>query len=200
MSEAPGLADTLAMVFVDEGWSVERQRQLGARDLSFDAAAENNTAIVFIKELEFERLANEWKVWAAEVAAVLQRRSIGVKAWEGYLLLLCAGEANAYEDIIQDVQHDLSYCRKLVLASSDLERTPDLYASLRNKVAFLFPLAPSERGDVGDVRQALVTKLVAFGIAPEVATDLVAKFDEVTCQCYDRLKAFSSVEVEGESG
>jgi hypothetical protein len=183
------LVETFAQVFSDERWVVERREQMRERGLSFDFAAENDAAIVFVREIPFEVLDTEATRLSAEIAATLRRQSIGAKVWEGYLLLLCEGEARQYEKSIQDAQHDLSYCRKLVLSNSDIREAPDPYLAARNKIGFLFPLTLSPRSDIGDVRRAIVTRLSDYGIPPGLATALVAKFDEAVCDCYDRLLA-----------
>jgi hypothetical protein len=183
----PSVVAAFARVFNEAGWHVEQHEQLTERELSFDFAAESSAAVVFAKELAFEALERESKRLTAEVAATLQRRSVGVKAWEGYLLLLCTGDSTAHEKPIQDVQHDLSYCRKLVVAASEVEAASDIYSAARDKVAFLFPLELGASTGVGDVRRALVARLIAHGISRDLATRLVANFDEPTCHCSERL-------------
>ena len=165
--------------------------------MSFDLAAENDAAIVFGKELDLESLEEETRRLTGEVAATLQRRSIGIKAWEGYLLLVCKGDASAYDRAIQDVQHDLSYCRKLVVAASDIESAPHPEAAARDKVSFLFPIDFVASNAIIDVRRALVERLVAHHISRGLASELVGNFDEVSCHCADRLSGYLGSDSEG---
>lgn len=185
------VGSTIANVFRDNGWSVSGRDELPDGAPSFDFIFESQAAIVFCAEVAVEELEEHAKPLTAEVAALTQRRSIGVKAWEGYLLLICAGDLIAHERVVQSVQHDLAYCRKIVIPRKDIETAPDPYSVARRFMAFLLPLDPTGRVPFLDVRAALAQGLEAHGIDPSLASDLVGNFDESSCHCGERMKAFS---------
>lgn len=185
----------IATVLRDNGWFVTESDEVPDGGLSFDFIAESQAAIVFCAEVGIEKLEERAKRLTAEVAALTQRRSMGVKAWEAYLLLICAGDLIAHERVVQMVQHDLSYCRKIVIPKKVIEVASDPYSAARRFVMFLLPLDPTDRvPSFTDVRLALAEGLASNGINQALAADLVGNFDESPCHCGERMKAFSKHE------
>jgi hypothetical protein len=182
----------VANVLRDNGWSVTDAVDIRKQGLSFDFIAENEAAVVFGAPAEVEALEESTRRLVAEVAAVTQRRSVGVKAWEAYLLLACTGDLLARENAVQSVQHDLAYCRKIVLSTDEIEAAPDPHSAAQRLVAFLLPLRLTDRVFFTDVRRALAERLEANGIDRRLAADLVGHFDESSCRCGERMKAFSA--------
>jgi hypothetical protein len=186
------VGSTIANVFRDNGWSVTGRDEMPEGARSFDHVFESQAAIVFSVEIAVEELEERAKQLTAEVAALTQRRSIGVKAWEAYLLLICTGDLIAHEKVVQSVQHDLAYCRKIVIPSKDIETASDSYSAAGRFMAFLLPLDATGRVPLRDVRLALAQGLEAHGIDLALAADLVGNFDESSCRCDERMKSFSS--------
>jgi hypothetical protein len=187
---------TIASVFRDKGWIVWEKDRIEREGLSFDFVTESETGAIFCQTIPIPSLADTVAHLTAQVAAVTRRRSVGIKAWEGYLLMLCDGDLAPYDRVIQSVQHDLSYCRKIVVSASALVDAPDPYAEATRVVSFLFPLELSGSLVPFDVRIALAEELVVEGVDPRVASSLVASFDESSCQCAAKLTSWQSV---GES-
>jgi hypothetical protein len=193
------VGSTIASVFRDNGWSVTGRDELPEGGRSFDFVFESQAAIVFCVEIAAEELEERAKRLTAEVAALTQRRSIGVKAWEAYLLFICAGDLIPHERAVQSVQHDLAYCRKIIIPKGVIETASDPYSAARRFVTFLLPLDPTDRVPFTDVRVALAQGLEADGIDPTLATELVGNFDESSCHCGERMKAFN-IEHQGTLG
>lgn len=179
-------------VLGDNGWSVTDVVDIRKQGLSFEFIAENEAAVVFGAPAEVDTLEENARRLVAEVAAVTQRRSVGVKAWEAYLLLACTGDLLARENAVQSVQHDLAYCRKIVLSAGGIEAASDPYSAAQRLVAFLLPLRLADRVPFSDVRRALAERLEANGIDRELAAELVGHFDESSCGCGERMKVFAS--------
>lgn len=181
--------DAISDVFRQNGWTSIADDELTRSGLSFDAAFESTTAIAFCEELSVEHLMPKVASLSEQVAAVTQRSAAGDKAWEGYLLLLCHGDLLAHEREVQSVQHDLAYCRKIVIPADQIEVSDDSTSAARNFLAFLFPLELGSAVRAFDVRSALVEYLISSGVARQLAADLVENFDETTCECAERLLA-----------
>lgn len=182
----------VAHVLRDKGWFVTDAVDIRRQGLSFEFIAENEAAVVFGASAEVETLKESARRLVAEVAAVTQRRSVGVKAWEAYLLLACTGDLLAHENTVQSVQHDLVYCRKIILPVDEVEASPDAHAAAQRLVAFLLPLRLTDSVFFTDVRRALAERLEANGIARGLAAELVGQFDESSCGCGERMKAFAA--------
>jgi hypothetical protein len=182
----------VANVLRDNGWSVRDAVDIRKQGLSFEFIAENEAAVVFGAPAEVETLEETARRLVAEVAAVTQRRSVGVKAWEAYLLLACTGDLLARENTVQSVQHDLAYCRKIVLSAGEIEAASDPHSAAQRLVAFLLPLRLTNRVFFTDVRRGLAERLDANGIDRRLAAELVGHFDESSCGCGERMKAFAA--------
>jgi hypothetical protein len=181
---------TVASVFRNSGWSVTHHDELRVQGLSFDFIAESEAAVLFAAGAEVDLLKESTRRLVAEVAAVTQRRSAGVKAWEAYLLLACTGDLLEHENAVQSVQHDLAYCRKIVISADEIETAQDPHSAAQRLVAFLLPLRPTDRVLFTDVRRALAQRLEAHGVDGALAAELVGHFDESSCRCGERMKAF----------
>lgn len=182
------LVSTLvADVFVESGWSTAGRDRLSPHGFSFDAVFESAAAIVFFEELDVSALRSKASSLSGEVAAVTQRGSVGSKAWEGYLLLACRGDLLAHERDVQAVQHDLSYCRKIVISVDEIELSDDPKSRTTELLSFLFPLELETVAPAFDVRAALVSQLTSQGVEVGLAADLVGHFDDDTCRCADLL-------------
>jgi hypothetical protein len=190
MSESPKAVAAFAEVFEDRAWTITTREELASKGFSFDFIAENASAIVFCKETTAVAVEEVSRTLTAEVAAITQRRAIGAKAWEGYLLLLCDGDLQAHERAAQNVQHDLEYCRKIVVSAAEVASASDPNSVALRTVAFLFPIELTGSVPFLDVRSALASSLQRDGIPAAVAGPLVAQFDEPECSCGIRLRTF----------
>jgi hypothetical protein len=185
------LGSAIVSVLDENGWTVTPGDEIEAMGLSFDFICESQAAVVFGKGVLADQLEARTRLLSAEVASVTQRRSVGFKTWEGYLLLLVTGDITEHERAIQSVQHDLAYCRKIVIPDVEASQESDLNAIAERFVAFLLPLRTVGQVQYADVRQALAERLEANSIDGELARDLVGHFDEKSCRCGERLKEFS---------
>ncbi len=181
------LAALLAEVLRSRDWEVRSGRDLGARLSAFDFVAESEAAVVFFKALTGEGLAEEVEQLTATVASATATANLGAKAWESYLLFGVTGLDPEINEIAQGIQHDLSYCRKIILDGDRIIDAEDPATSADRLLAFLFPLEMATVPSPIDVRQALASKLIQKGTPELLARSLVENFEEADCRCLERI-------------
>lgn len=181
------VTEVLEKVFVERGWSVEGHESLEAAGLGFDIIAESDSAVVFAKALAATDVSASIDELSSQVAS-MTLAEVSAKSWEAYLLLAVSGMNEVDAQGVQEVQHDLNYCRKIVIDIDDTLSSEDPVATLRERLSFLFPLDFMEGGYLSDVRAMLVETLASRGVSQELARDLVREFDAPDCRCLARLE------------
>jgi hypothetical protein len=184
-----GLIDLAADVMASHGWSTRKRTELANVGAGFDLVAENETAIVFFDIVRGPGLRARTDALAGAIGAITLRSDAGVKAWEAYLVLLVVEDYPADETVVQQVQRDLDYCRKIVLDGGGIAAAENPPAAMERALSFLFPLDVALAPAVADVRASLVDLIVEKGFDKSLITNLVAEFDhETDCRCWERVK------------
>lgn len=123
-----------------------------ARDRAL--VAEDAFSVIWVVAYEtWGQLAAEWTDAQADLVELLSRRLArsAPKAWDGYLVLLCAGEPLDRAEVSR-IERDTRRVRKLVATSSMLQTTADIARVLEP----LLPLAvPAGARAIEDVLEAL---------------------------------------------
>ena len=133
--------------------------------------------MAFVVRLDSQGLHREVLECAGAVASVLQRLG-GIKAWEGYLLVLVDGLSQLPPEDQAEVQRDLTYCRRILIDAQRVELDVDNSLSyLMRELALLFPLSASEVGDLVEVNDLLIDELVRRGNERTLVTHLVRGLD-----------------------
>jgi hypothetical protein len=122
-----------------------------ASDLRFDSLPPNRTliaeddysVIAIVAYETFSELQSEWSGAQADLVNLLAQRLArsSPKAWDGYLVLMCAGSSTD-RNAITEIERDTTRVRKIVATGEMLRTTKDVARVLD---PFL-PLMPSERG------------------------------------------------------
>jgi hypothetical protein len=93
-------------------------------------------------------------------------------------------------DLAQEIQYDLRYCRKIVFPGARIQQAEDPLQAATELLGFLFPLQMTTTVSPMDIRAALVDKLIARNLTPELVRELVLNFDEADCACLNRFERF----------
>lgn len=184
------LPKTLIQVFQGQGWSVRSSEVLAGVGLSFDLVAESAATIVFAEVLRAAQLKDKARELTAQVASAVQRRGSGSKAWEAYLVLVVSDNFSQVLELAQEIQYDLRYCRKVVIAGERV-LADDPLQSVRDLLSFLFPLQRTTAVVPVDIRGMLADKLIERNLSIGLVRELVLNFDEADCTCLERFRRFA---------
>ena len=183
------LTELAADVMTAHGWSTRRQSELTDGNIGFDLVAENDAAIAFFSLVDAQSLRARADTLAGAIGAITLRRDAGVKAWEAYLLLLVEDDYALADAAAQQIQRDLSYCRKIVLDGAGIAASNNPPAAMERALSFLFPLDVAVSPAVDDVRGHLVDLIAEKGFDKSLVAELVAAFNSGTdCKCWERIK------------
>lgn len=189
------LVDLAADVLAEHGWRTTRQLATVPSSLEFDLVAESEAAIAFFETVSGSGLRRKADVLAANVASVTLQADAGVKAWEAYLVLLVTDEFSRRVAEAQEVQRDLSYCRKIVLDGGRILAANDAARAMEAELAFLFPLTLAPEAASQNVRARLVQLVTGKGHDEALVRSLVDTFDsEPDCNCWPRIRSFAAGE------
>lgn len=181
------IASLLSRALEARGWDIRTEEELKTAKLTFDFVAESDFAVVFCKVLPGTELSESVPGLVAQVAAITQRFRNSSKAWEAYLLLPVLSNRVELFDVAQQIQYDLSYCRKVVLDGEVLIGSANPEEEANRALAFLFPMHIASEEAPLNVKDALIEHLVSGGTSRELASELVTNFDESDCRCEDRV-------------
>ncbi len=186
MTTDPSIA-LLAGILQAHGWSCTPRARFG--DWTFDLAAESDSVVVFAMLTSAATFTETAAEATAEIAAVMAQHPTADKSWEAYLLLLSSGAAFEVERDAQRLQHNLDYCRKVLIDATRIMASPDPVSAAEEAVAFLFPVKITETVAPIDVSAELVAELTREGLDPDMVRALVTSFDEPDCRCVERVIA-----------
>jgi hypothetical protein len=200
------LSDLIALAresLAVRNWSIEGEARLAPSRLHFDLVAESDAAIVFIEAVDAHDLRARAKALSSEVAAVTLQETAGVKAWEAYLVLLITHGYTEAQAAAQELQRDLTYCRKIVVNGEAILGSAQPQKAMDTELSFLFPfdVAGAEL-QTEDVRSHLIDLITKAGVDGELVASLVNAFDsESDCRCWDRvMDAVAPSELGGNAG
>ena len=124
------------------GYTVVRDMSVGEYSGDRGFIAEDDFGVVSVVVFDtWKQLENEWQSAQADLVALLSARLArsAPKAWDGYLILLCAGYAEDARSISQ-IERDTTRVRKIVATAENLLTIRDVETALD----LLLPLKLSE--------------------------------------------------------
>jgi hypothetical protein len=139
------LIGTAAQHLAENGYRVVREPLHPALPTDRALLAEDPYSVVAVAAFDnWTQLESDWTEAQGALVEILNRRLTRAdpKAWDGYLILLCAGPADT-RDAVARIERDTSRVRKLVAAGADLVTTADVMRAL----APLLPLRAEEQAD-----------------------------------------------------
>lgn len=139
--------------------------------------AEDSYNVVSVVAFEtWQQLASEWVDAQADLVELLSRRLArsAPKAWDGYLVLMCAGEPADRRDVLK-IERDTTRVRKIVATGSMLRTSSDV----RRVLDLLLPLdLPPNLSAMSDALDALPS-LMADTVSPEIMKVVVDAYRSV---------------------
>jgi hypothetical protein len=156
------------------GYRVVRDIAGTAHSAGRGLLAEDASSVVSVVVFEtWQQLETEWLDAQADLVDLLSRRlqRSAPKAWDGYLVLLCASPATDHH-VIAQIERDTTRVRKIVATGDTLRTIKDI----ENVLDVLAPLEiPNAVEALEDVLDAL-PKLIGGGIDPVAVKTVVDAF------------------------
>lgn len=151
--------------------------------------AEDAASVVSVVVFEtWSQLEAEWHEAQADLVDLLSKRlrRSAPKAWDGYLVLLCAGPPTD-KHVLSQIERDTTRVRKIVATGETLRTIRDMEGVLD----ILAPLElPEDLEALEDVLDAL-PELIGGGVDPAVVRTVVEAFREMEAPL-ERLHALRS--------
>jgi len=136
--------------------------------------AEDASSVVSVVVFEtWQQLESEWRDAQADLVDLMSRRleRSAPKAWDGYLVLLCASPQSDHHAVAQ-IERDTTRVRKIVATGDTLRTIKDI----ENVLDVLAPLElPNAVTAFEDVLEAL-PELIGDGIDPQAVKTVVDAF------------------------
>jgi hypothetical protein len=125
----------------------------------------------------WQELSQRWTDAQTSLVELISKhyRASEAKAWEGYLVLLCAGDAASSSDEVSEIRHDTFRLRKIVAAGSDLMSIADVQRALVGLLPITKDLTQIPQPSVLD---SLPSLLARHGIPAGEAETVVRAFKE----------------------
>jgi hypothetical protein len=102
------------------------------------------------------------------------------------------------EPAAQQIQRDLTYCRKIVIDADRITSAADPIRATEEALSFLFPFDLVTARHDENVRERLIGLIAEAGVDRGLVTSLVNAFDtEADCRCWDRVLATVADVAEG---
>jgi hypothetical protein len=174
---APALLALASESLVGNGYRVARDLGLGALPADTSLLAEDDFGVVAIATYDtWSQLQAEWTEAQAELVSLLARRLArsAPKAWDGYLVLLCASFAPDSAAISQ-IERDTTRIRKLVATADMLKSTRDFLRILDIFLPLEIPQGARAIDDVLDV----LPELMSDQVDPQAVRVVVDAFREL---------------------